>query len=217
MEVIDNSGRNALIESSANNDSDIVETLLVRKARLNQQDKLGRSALIEACAEGHSVVVFQLLATRGVTPLEDTNSAIFSSEFIANEGETPMNVYPDDENKLNLNLQDWDGRTALICACEEGYIGIALALIRAGAVLNITSKMNNNPCDKSFGRTALIEACERGLRSVVEALIAAGADLNMCDTRGRSPLVSACVWGHDEIAKGIGIVCENILSTLCLI
>lgn len=198
MEVLDVCGRNALIESAANDDVDIIEALLLRKANLNQQDSLGRTALMEACAEGHTVIVFQLLATLGFTPPlahmdpdTDLYTEILSSPLY------------DEGRKLNLDLQDWDGRTALICACQEGHTDIALALIRAGAAMNETSKMSDNVLDKSFGRTALIEACEIGLKPVVEALIDAGADLNKCDTRGRTALISSCVWGHDDIAKGI--------------
>lgn len=209
MEVLDICNRNALIESAANNDVDILEALVLRKARLNQQDSLGRSALIEASAEGHSVIVFQLLATLGIPP-PAVAAAAADADLCADTNidsdlySEILNAPPYDEaDRLNLDLQDWDGRTALICACEEGHTEIALALIRAGAALDATSKMSENACDKSFGRTALIEACERGLKDVVEALIAAGADLNMRDTRGRTALISACVWGHDEIAKGM--------------
>lgn len=198
MEVLDVCNRNALIESSANNDIDIVKALLLRKALLNQQDSLGKSALIEACAEGHTVIVFQLLATLGITPTPDNDTNPESDVYTEILSSPPY----DEKDKLNLDLQDWDGRTALMCACEEGHTDIALALIRAGAALNETSKVSENPLDKSFGRTALIDSCEIGLKPVVEALIAAGADLNKRDTRGRTALISACVSGHDEIAKG---------------
>lgn len=192
MEVVDNSGRNALIEAAANNDCDIIDALLARKAALNHQDKLGKSALIEACAEGHSQVVFKLLAT--APPLHDDMNNMSPS--------TKSDPYLDDETRLDLDLQDWNGRTALICACEEGHSDIALALIRAGAALNLSSKASQDLSEKCFGRSALIEACERGLGSVVEQLIEAKAELNLGDSRGRTALISACVWGHDDIAKG---------------
>jgi ankyrin repeat protein len=200
VEISDHSGRNAMMEAAANNDSDILEALLARRAGLNSQDSMGRSALIEACAEGNTVVVFQLLATLGVSP--DENSDLFSSPFIADKGETTFNIYPDN-NKLNLDLQDWDGRSALLCACEEGHTEIALALIRSGADLSLSSKASENTSEKCFGRTPLIEACERGLGNVVSALVSCGANLNQGDSRGRTALIAACMWGHDDIAKGL--------------
>jgi ankyrin repeat protein len=253
MEIVDDCGRNALMESCVNDDSSIVFALLSRQAKLNQQDTLGRSALIEACAEGNLTVVHQLLSTLGVIlapPLSDDNDpedcacqalakctldtedntetevdvTITEISFLSRSSSssapptprtpplTPLleekippatiiPIYPPDQ-KLDLNLHDWGGRTALICACEEGHTDIALALISAGASLNLKCRTSDDTFDRSYGRTALIEACERGLPKVVEGLISAGAELDTRDGRGRTALISACVWGHDDIAKG---------------
>jgi ankyrin repeat protein len=96
---------------------------------------------------------------------------------------------------------DYEGKTALICACQEGNVAIARALIAAGAKLDTKSKSSAKKKDKMFGRTALLEACYQGHAGIVQALLEAGADLETQDVLGRTPLIAACVGGHHEVSQ----------------
>lgn len=72
---------------------------------------------------------------------------------------------------IDIDAVDYEGKTALICACQEGNVSIAKALIQAGAKLDVKPKSSSRKKDKLFGRTALLEACYQGHSAIAEALI----------------------------------------------
>ena len=100
-----------------------------------------------------------------------------------------------------VDAVDFEGKTALICACQEGHVAIARVLIKAGAQLDMQSNSSERKRDKMFGRTALLEACYQGHTEIVESLIEGGASLEIPDVLGRTPLIAACLGGHHETTK----------------
>lgn len=100
-----------------------------------------------------------------------------------------------------IDAVDFEGKTALICACQEGNLAIAKALIEGGAKLDIKPKSSANKKDKMFGRNALLEACYQGHAGIARALVEAGADLEAVDSLGRTPLIAACLGGHNEVSE----------------
>lgn len=71
----------------------------------------------------------------------------------------------------DIDAVDYEGKTALICACQEGNLSIAKALIQAGAKLDIKPKASATKKDKLFGRTALLETCYQGHAAIAQALV----------------------------------------------
>ena len=68
-------------------------------------------------------------------------------------------------------------------ACGPGHLECALALINAGAVVD----MANND-----GRTALMHACRSGHHECAQVLIEAHADLKLTNRGGQNALIMAC-------------------------
>lgn len=100
-----------------------------------------------------------------------------------------------------MDAVDFEGKTALICACQEGHLAIVQALIAAGAKLDVQSAASTRKKDKLFGRTALLEASYQGRAQIVKVLLEAGANLEVADVLGRTPLIAACLGGHSETSK----------------
>lgn len=86
------------------------------------------------------------------------------------------------------------GYTALNQAAESGQVGVAKALIEAGAKVNLT-----NGCYGLF--TPLHNAAEYGHLEMVKALIHAGAEINAKNKFGATPLSLASAEEHLDIVK----------------
>jgi len=91
----------------------------------------------------------------------------------------------------NLDIQDEEGKTALMGASWRGHKEIAFALIENGASLDIQDEEGN---------TALMGASWNGHKEIAFALIEKGASLDTQDNYGKTALICASLWGHFEIA-----------------
>ena len=81
------------------------------------------------------------------------------------------------ENGTNIEITDSFGRTALICACDEGNYEITKYLIENGANINVQTIQ---------GLTPLMYACDRGSYDCIKILLESGADINMKDVEGNN-------------------------------
>jgi hypothetical protein len=84
---------------------------------------------------------------------------------------------------MSPSVKDAEDIPALFRALRNGKVEIALALIRAGADVNVRAEEDEN--------TALMIAAACGRASVVEALLAKGAELEAKDKGGHTPLLIA--------------------------
>jgi len=89
--------------------------------------------------------------------------------------------------RVNTELTDENGETALIAACNHGHIEIVDALLQCGCNINATT---------DTGSTALMAAANFNDVEVIETLIRAGADLNMQDENGATALFMASENDH---------------------
>lgn len=78
------------------------------------------------------------------------------------------------------NGLDERGRTALFIACMHGHVGVAMTLLRAGALVNLRTPEGESPLDV---------ALQGGDSALLRELFWAGADL---DHTGISPAISIC-------------------------
>jgi len=121
----------------------------------------------------------------------------------------------------NLDLQNADGWSALMCACQNGHTDVADKLISAGANLDLQNKdglsalmgaSNKDVADVLISagakldlqdkneRSALMLASAFGRQEVVHALISAGANLDLQSMDGLSALMKASTLNHQEVA-----------------
>ncbi len=101
--------------------------------------------------------------------------------------------------KVNPNMRDKTGWTALHWASQEGFLAIVKALVGDGADLNAAD---------TLGFTPLALACGSGHLGVVRQLLASGADPNkriVSDGNG-TVLHLACSWGRGEIVR---VLCDT--------
>jgi ankyrin repeat protein len=96
------------------------------------------------------------------------------------------------ERGADINARSGNGlhNTALHAAVAGGRVESALALIEAGAEVNVAD---------SGGHTPLHIAAEGGYLPIVEALLRAKADPHAVDAEDRTPLARAAARNHAEV------------------
>lgn len=79
---------------------------------------------------------------------------------------------------IDINIKDFDGKTALMLACTFNYLMVVYTLIDAGA--------NVNEVDRN-GQNALVFATTS---KIIDKLLESGIDVNNQDTDGETPAMS---------------------------
>ena len=194
-------GCTALILACANGHLEVVQLLLKANANPNhEQEGTGITALIIAAHEGFSDIVQQLLEYSG-----DPNSIsdIDGSTALHCVLSHPETLHKDDKEKklkiiqqltekgANINIQNEDGVTALMMACNEGLSEVVELLLQNGADPNIHG-------DK--GWTALMYACNNGNSKVAKRLLRYNANPQLVDNDGFTALIHALRSGNKDLA-----------------
>ena len=96
--------------------------------------------------------------------------------------------------KIDPNVQDVDGSTALHWAARKDDVETAAALIKNGASVKTTNR---------YGVTPLSLACINGNASMVELLLKAGADANTISPEGETVLMTAARTGKLDAVKSL--------------
>jgi len=92
--------------------------------------------------------------------------------------------------EIDLDQQDFLGRTLLSDGALDGNLALVKALINAGIDVSIADKK---------GRSALFDAVRGGNVEIIDALIASGTDVNVQDKDGETALMLASVNGQRKI------------------
>eukprot|EP00919_Chromeraceae_sp_WS-2016_P033158 GHVR01078324.1.p1 GENE.GHVR01078324.1~~GHVR01078324.1.p1 ORF type:complete len:922 (+),score=216.03 GHVR01078324.1:202-2766(+) len=149
-------------------------------------------------------------SNNGLTLLHVCNTEEISKFFISkgldvdaqdNAGVTPLHLasmHRDRKKVLklfvaktkNINIVDTNGRTALLSACEWGNIDAVNIIIKGGGNVNTANNVYETP---------IFKASIHGHTHVVQKLIKHKAIVNP-NTHRNAPFISACEFGHFDIA-----------------
>ena len=101
--------------------------------------------------------------------------------------------------KVDINVQNRKGKTALMLAAGRGHIRVVIELIEAGAKIETGVKVYYN--SNKVKTTALMEAARKGHQEVVSALLEAGANVDARNRKEKTALELAARGGHTGTAK----------------
>jgi ankyrin repeat protein len=191
------------------NDVPMVDSLIRAGANVNVKNDYGVTPLAEAAVIGNPAMLECLL--KGGADVNAANDDGQTALMILARTDKVDAVELLLKRGANVNVAErWRGQTALMWAAAEGEPDMVRELASHGAELNARSKVNN--WDRQVtaenrakymplgGWTALLFAARQGNLACAKALVEAGADKDLQDPDGVSPMVSAIVNGHYEVA-----------------
>ena len=116
-------------------------------------------------------------------------------------------------DKVPLDAQDAQGRTALLVAVDRDHVELARVVIAAGASVNVQAQNRDTPwlLAGALGRTVILRE-----------MIPAGPDLSLRNRFGGNALIPACERGHVEtirllLTTPIDVNHVNNLGWTCLL
>lgn len=192
VNVVDQGGRTALLIASALGYIDIISLLMSKGANINAQSNLGISSLMVAVRSGCLDTVCTLLGYHSLDLTIAETSCGYTALILAITTSSQDDIiealihrhrhhhHHHDNKSSDLNVQDFNGHTALMHAAIRGKPDIASLLLRQGAACDV----------QDFdGKTALHHAAERGCLTLVMELLDHQADPNKQDHKGYTPLM----------------------------
>lgn len=154
----DYDGRTALHIAATNGHLNIISYLLTKKnCNVNVQDNFNNTPLKDALENKHSQIAKILKENGGI--LTNSNIGCELCNLVANNKVSKLNEKI--LQGIDLNIPDYDGRTALHIACSVGNSKIVKLLIENGAKSNIKDK---------WGGTALDDAVKYNNNEIVKII-----------------------------------------------
>lgn len=166
-------GKTALCLAIEKGKTDIARKLILNGARLDLKDKYGQTPLILSCREGNLDIVDEIIKRDSSLLIDSCDMDGRSALYFAVRSGSKEVAQALIAKGVKCDLQDTNGQTPLMLACEMGRIDLVNELI---------AKSNVNLRDKS-GHTALFYAAKSRNPEVIEKLI------NASDARG-VPLIN---------------------------
>jgi ankyrin repeat protein len=208
-------GTTALHYAVRADDDELVDRLIRAGADVKAANRYGVTALYLACVNGNPAMIERLLKAGA-----DANA-------VSNEGETALMTAARTGNveaakallehgaKVDAR-ENWHGETALMWATAQKHPAMVKELLAHGADVNARSTVNNwerqstaEPREKWLplgGFSAMHFAAREGCVGCVPVLAAGGGDVNAADQDGITPLISAIINGHYDVA---GVLLEK--------
>lgn len=122
----------------------ICQYLISHGSRINRSDRWGGSPLDDAHRHRHTNCVNYLRSAGGKfgSSSQSTNFITASSEGDAEEVRTLLSC-----GNIDINMGDYDNRTALHVACSNGHVDIVTLLCASGADVNVEDRWGGKPLD----------------------------------------------------------------------
>jgi cytohesin len=170
-------GMTPLIAAARSGIPQMVETVLARNPRLNDQDKEGMTALIYASGYDQAKGFGPILAAGADVNLRGKKGE--TALHMAAQAGSPEKVGQLLKRGANLEATQENGWTPLIAAASQSRGDNVRVLIEAGANVNVRSRT---------GQTALMFCVVRHDLESIRRLLSKGADPNASDENGKTPL-----------------------------
>ncbi len=170
------------------------QLIFTRKTEVNALDDESNSALVLAAANRNYEMLSDLL-----DHFDDCDVNIQGTEgrtalhWLALRGNLTMLQRILNTGRCSLDLQDGEGKTALLISAENSRVQCFTELIQKGAQLNVTG---------NYRTSVLHYVCEAGLQYCVELALQAGARVNLQEEQGhRTALTIAAREGHVKVMR----------------
>ncbi|KAL7069875.1 hypothetical protein ACQ4LE_010880 [Meloidogyne hapla] len=114
---------------------------------INHKNKTGQTALHYACSKDHVQIVQELLDKGADINAPDERGATPLHRAASKGNKRTVNLLLGYKNKLQINLVNREGDTALHLACEDDQQEVAILLANCGANISKTNREGKTPLD----------------------------------------------------------------------
>ena len=202
-------GTTALHWAVEQEDFDLVDRLIKAGAKVNAMNDYGATPMSEAALSGNVKIMARLLdaGANVESPNVDGQTALMIVARTSNVEAVRLLL----SHGANVNASEkWREQTALMWAAAEKQPATVKELVTHGA--NVNARSNANNFDRQVtaepraiyrpagGLTALHFASREGCVDCARTLAEAGADLDASDPDNVSPLLTAVLNGHFDLA-----------------
>jgi ankyrin repeat protein len=193
-------GETALIRAIKKGNEELVASLLAHGAKADLADAVGNTPLMVASMKGKLDVVklvFEAMLRAGLESGLNRKGVEEKAALhhAAEGGHFDVVAYLLCK-QARVDIQDRDGKTPLMLACEYAPLEVAEMLLLFGGKAGEAVKARD-----TSSRTALYHAVSSGDEDVVSFLLNKGAQASIRDGAGTTPFMLACEEGHLEAAQ----------------
>ena len=215
IDAVNSDGQSAMHEAARRGFGDLVDVLMYHGADVNVRDKQGRTPLQDAAASGKAGVVGQLLKRSPILG-EPSHESLIKSASLRNAIAMKDNLLAEqmlEIHGIDVDVPDYEGRTALHHAAYNGLEGVVKVLVDRGASINAriadsayenrVNYVGHIPTEayECAWITPLHNAAGNGHADIAELLIAHGADITAAGRKGYKPYDVAISGGNVEVVK----------------
>ena len=171
-DIQDSEGNTALITAFRSKNLKSVNMLLIKGADMNLQNKEGKTLLMVACTEENEQCV-ELLVDRGAESYLQDNEGLTALMLASKTGYVNIvRLLTSEENQTEVDLQDHQGRTALMHSVS---LHVSMLLMEYGANMDVQDNL---------GWSALMLACQIEHVEVCFMLLDKGANSSLTNVEG---------------------------------
>jgi ankyrin repeat protein len=196
-------GKTALMEACKKGRESVVQLLLqLPKINVDIRDEKYYTAMMHAICADHDGIA-KALPAHGASVKPDApagTSALIEASIMGRRSVVRliMDSMKRGGEEAGVDFGGVSGRTALMWACYDNFMGIAEMLLRAGAAMDVMDANGDTPL-------MFVVTVERGAE-MAHMLLERGADPNVHGPQ-TSPLILACVRSAPEF----GAVCQALV------
>lgn len=184
----DKNGTTALMIASINGNLEVLKTLIQYGAKLDMRNMQGETALMLATKRGYSYIVNKLLE-EGADPNIKNKEGQTVLMIACSCREVNIVEWLLNSEKVDLNHQDNQGNTALMCVASHPNVNVFCESIQ---IIRMLMKKGANPNIKNNeNETALMGAINGKSLKSVEVLLNFGSDYRIKSQSGDTALMRA--------------------------
>jgi ankyrin repeat protein len=217
INVVDPDRHSSLILALINGHFDVAGVLIDKGIDVNMEDKVGRTALM-AAVDAHTVPASNRPAPKET---DDTLGSLDIVRKLLDKGakvDAPLRAQIPYRTKLDRGGDGvlGAGTTPLIRAAKAGDVPVIRMLLEKGADPKAVTRNDVNAIMIAANVAAREEdmtgrnKTEKDAIESIRLLLAAGTDINGADTRGRTALHGAALWGMTEVVRFLHASGANI-------
>lgn len=183
-------------------DEAVFQSILARGIDLEARDKYDNTLLMDAILNSRVILVERLIsAGADVNAYKKNGLNVLLLACLGHGCEYYIEILIKAGVNVN-NVDRSDGRTALFCLIDRGFIEEVDKsfdlLIKAGINVNTKNKAGETALHYIFRRRS---KCGQINTTILQKLIDAGADLNSLNKLGQTPLILCCMYDNESIAR----------------